>query len=92
MVSASLLYFENLPYNTTLYSNNRVIFQRFETCKDIFTRHNVTGKTISLGIAAYSDIQLPLNAVVFDNTRKRKLLSAWLFVTIHYIIKIIKGC
>ena len=54
MVSASLLYFENLPYNATLYSNNRTIFQRFDTCKDIFTRHNVKGKTISLGIAAYS--------------------------------------
>jgi hypothetical protein len=51
----------------------------------------VTEKTISLGIAAYSDIQLPLDAVVFNNTRKRKLLSGWLFVTIHYIIKMIKG-
>jgi hypothetical protein len=54
MVSASLLYFENLPYNATLYSNTRKIFQRFETCKDIFTCHNVTGQTIGLGIAAYS--------------------------------------
>ena len=54
MVSASLLYFENLPYNANLYSNNRTIFQRFETCKDIFTRHSVTGKIISLGIAANS--------------------------------------
>ena len=66
-------------------------FQRFETCKDIFTCHNVTGQTIGLDIAAYSDIQLPLDAVVFNNTRQRKLLSGWLFVTIHYIIKMIKG-
>ena len=39
----------------------------------------------------HRDIQLPLDAVVFNNTRQRKLLSAWLFVTIHYIIKMIKG-
>jgi hypothetical protein len=41
----------------------------------------------------HRDIKLPLNAVVFCNTctRQRKLLSAWLFVTIHYIIKMIKG-
>jgi len=58
MVSASLLYFENLPHNATLYGNNRKIFQRFETCKDIFMCHNVTGQTIGLGIAAYSQRHL----------------------------------
>jgi hypothetical protein len=39
----------------------------------------------------HRDIQPPLDAVVFNNTRQRKLLSGWLFVTIHYIIKMIKG-
>jgi hypothetical protein len=52
-LSASLLYFENLSYNASLYSNNRKIFQRFETCKDTITRHNETEKTIDLGIATY---------------------------------------
>ena len=53
IVSASLLYFENLSYNVSLYSNNRKIFQRFETCKDTITLHNETEKTIDLGIATY---------------------------------------
>jgi hypothetical protein len=44
------LEFENLPYKVTHYSNNRKNFQRFETCEDIFKRHNVTGQTIGLGI------------------------------------------
>ena len=48
------LYFENLSYNATLYSNSRKIFQRFETCIKTITRHNVTEKTIGLGITTYS--------------------------------------
>ena len=39
----------------------------------------------------HRDIQPPLDAVVFNNTRQRNLLSGWLFVTIHYIIEMIKG-
>ena len=86
MVSASLLYFENLSYNDTLYSNNRKIFQRFETCKDIFTRHNGTGKTIGLGIATYSqpgDIQLPLDAVVDTFNISDKETAFYLVVCKH---------
>jgi hypothetical protein len=54
LVSEYLLYFENLAYNDTLYSNSRKIFQGFETCKDIFTLRNGTGKTNTIGIATYS--------------------------------------
>ena len=42
-----------LAYNDTLYSNSRKICQRFEMYKDIYTLHNGTGKTNTIGIAAY---------------------------------------
>jgi len=91
---ASLLYFENLSYNDTLYSNTRKIFQCFETCKDIFTRHNVAKKDYR-----------PWHCYIFTETfsshwmqsltrliyRTKKLLFAWLCVNIHYIINMIKG-
>ena len=54
IVSASLLYFNFFSYNATLYSKNPKIFQRFETYKAIFSRHNVTEKTIGLDIARHS--------------------------------------
>ena len=80
-VSESLLYFENLSYNDTLYKNSRKIFQRFEKCKYIFTRHNVTGKPPLSALALlniHTDIQLTSDAVVdkLSNNRQRELLLA----------------
>ena len=74
IVSASLLYFENLSYNATLYSNNRKIFQRFETCKDICTRTMWQKRLWALALLhIHRDIQLPLDAVIdtFNNIRQR---------------------
>jgi hypothetical protein len=92
MVSVSLLYFENyltMPSSTATAERSFSVLKRAKT----FTRHNVTGKTISALalLHIHRDIQLPLDAVVFDNIRQRKMLSAWLFVNIHYIINMNKG-
>jgi hypothetical protein len=54
MVSISLLYFEKLTYNATLY-NNRKIFQRFETCQDIFMCHSVHTGGFSLQCIGVSE-------------------------------------
>ena len=89
LVSEYLLYFENFAYNDTFYSNNRKIFQHFETCKDLFTLHNGTVKPISLGIATiiFTLIQLPLDAVV-DKFNKNTDKRFWLVTceNTHYII------
>ena len=55
----------------------------FSVLKRVKTRHSVTGKTIGLCIATYSQRQAVVDK--FNNTRQRKLLLAWFCVNIHYI-------
>ena len=72
------------------------IFQRFETCKDIFTLHNGTGQTHLWHWYwhIHRNIQLSFDTVVdkFNQTQTNAFDLWHVYVNIYSIINMIKGC